>query len=170
MYQIEQEGKKFEVVFGATGVSTGKINGKDFDIDLIETGHGNFHIIRDHKSYEAEVLSFDPVTKMMEIKVDGYRFKLSVKDRYDLLLEKLGLDHLNAAKARDLLAPMPGLVLEVRVKKGDKVKKGDTLIILEAMKMENILKAAADGIIDHCMVRVGESTEKNEVLISFKSQ
>ena len=114
-------------------------------------------------------MSFDSVLKSIEIKVEGQRFRLNVKDKYDLLLEKLGLDHLDSSQARSLTSPMPGMILEVAVKKGDKVKKGDTLIILEAMKMENVLKAGADGIVDQCLVKKGDATEKNEVLISFKS-
>ena len=170
MYQIDTEGKKFDIAFDTTKEgTTGKINGKDFAIDIVETGNGVFNIIRENKSYRAQVFSMDPASKSIEIKVEGHKFKLQVKDRYDLLLEDLGLNDLNATKAKDLTAPMPGLVLEVLVKPGDHVVKGDTLIILEAMKMENVLKAATDGIVDQCLVKLGDSTEKNEVLISFKS-
>ena len=169
MYQIESEGRKFDIEFDTKGQSTGKINGNAFSIDVAENGKGIFNVIRENKSYQAQVLQFDPISKSMEIKVEGHKFKLKVKDRYDLLLEKLGLDDLNASKAKDLVSPMPGLVLEIMVKPGDNIKKGDALIILEAMKMENVLKAAADGIIDKCYVKHGDSAEKNEVLISFKS-
>jgi len=168
MYRIETGGKEFEITFDSPGASTGQLNGKDFSIDIIETSKRVFHIIRDNKSYRAEVLSIDPISKSVEINVEGSRFTLNVKDRYDRLLEKLGLDQLNGSRAKDLTAPMPGLVLEVLVKHGDKVEKGDTLIILEAMKMENILKATTDAVIDQCLVKEGDSTEKNEILISFK--
>ena len=170
MYQIDTEGKKFSVAFDTTKEgTTGKINGKDFAIDVVETGDGVFNIIRENKSYRAQVFSMDPASKSIEIKVEGHKFKLQVKDRYDLLLEEMGLNDLNAIKAKDLTAPMTGMVLEVMVKQGDKVIKGNTLIILEAMKMENVLKAAVDGIVDQCHVKAGDSTEKNEILISFKS-
>ena len=169
MYQIESEGKKFEVTFDDEGQATGTINGRDFAIDIVAGGDGEFNVIRNHRSYRAQVLHFDPVSKSIDIMVEGHKFTLKVKDRYDLLLEKLGLDDLNTAQAKDLVSPMPGLVLEILVKPGAKVQKGDALIILEAMKMENILKAGADGIIDECYVKQGDSAEKNEVLITFKS-
>lgn len=169
MYQIESEGKKFEVTFDDEGQATGTINGRDFAIDIVAGGDGEFNVIRGYRSYQAQVLHFDPVSKSIDIMVEGHKFSLKVKDRYDLLLEKLGLGDLNTAQAKDLVSPMPGLVLEILVKPGAKVQKGDALIILEAMKMENILKAGADGIIDECYVKQGDSAEKNEVLITFKS-
>jgi len=169
MYQIESAGKKFDVTFDGEGQSTGSINGRDFSIDIAAKGNGEFNVIREDKSYRAQVLQFDPISKSINIIVEGHKFSLQVKDRYDLLLEKLGLDDLNTAKAKDLISPMPGLVLQILVKPGDTVQKGDALIILEAMKMENILKAGADNVIDECYVKQGDSAEKNEVLITFKS-
>jgi len=169
MYQIETGGKEFDIILDPKEGSSGTLNGKEFSVDIIETSKSVFNIIWDNQSYRAELLSIDRTSKSLEINVEGTRFHLNIKDRYDRLLEKLGLDHLNAAGTKDLTAPMPGLVLDVLVKHGDKVQKGDALIILEAMKMENVLKAAGDAVIDHCHVKEGDSTEKNEILISFKN-
>jgi biotin carboxyl carrier protein len=63
---------------------------------------------------------------------------------------------------------MPGLVLDVRVKEGDEVKKGDPLLVLEAMKMENILKSPAHAKIKKINVNKGQAVEKNQVLVSFE--
>jgi len=63
---------------------------------------------------------------------------------------------------------MPGLVRQVYVKEGDLITKGDSLIILEAMKMENVLKSPLDGIVSELFVKPGESVEKNQILLSFK--
>jgi biotin carboxyl carrier protein len=62
---------------------------------------------------------------------------------------------------------MPGMVLSILVKEGDEVKKGDTLLILEAMKMENSLKASADGQVKKVVAVKGTAVEKNQVLIQF---
>ena len=62
---------------------------------------------------------------------------------------------------------MPGLVLDILVKVGDEVKKGDPLMILEAMKMENILKSASDGVIKKINVEKKQAVEKGQVLINF---
>ena len=77
------------------------------------------------------------------------------------------MDLLTSNKASDLKAPMPGLVVDVTVSPGDQVKKGDKLLVLEAMKMENILKAPADATVKGVNISKGKTVEKNEVLIQF---
>jgi biotin carboxyl carrier protein len=71
------------------------------------------------------------------------------------------------SQIKEVKAPMPGLIFEIKVQEGDEVKKGDTLVILEAMKMENILKSPGDGIIKEIRIKKGDSVEKNQVLIQF---
>jgi biotin carboxyl carrier protein len=78
------------------------------------------------------------------------------------------MSNASAQKVNDLKAPMPGLILQIAVNEGDIVKKGDTLLILEAMKMENVLKAQGDGIIKKIAVNKGDRVEKNHLLIKFQ--
>jgi biotin carboxyl carrier protein len=72
-----------------------------------------------------------------------------------------------AAKVNTVKAPMPGLIIDLRVKAGDTVKEGDPLLVLEAMKMENIIKAHGDGTVKQVKIKKGDSVEKNQVLIDF---
>ena len=65
----------------------------------------------------------------------------------------------------DVLAPMPGSILEINVKKGDSVSKGDILIVLEAMKMENEITAAQSGTVKGIKVRVGDSVDAEDILL-----
>jgi biotin carboxyl carrier protein len=62
---------------------------------------------------------------------------------------------------------MPGLIIDLKVKQGDVVKAGDALLILEAMKMENIIKAPGEGTVKMIKAKKGDSVEKNQVLIEF---
>ena len=62
---------------------------------------------------------------------------------------------------------MPGMVLNILVNEGDTIKKGDPLIVLEAMKMENILKSPTDGVIKKIPINKGVAVEKNQLLIQF---
>ena len=73
-----------------------------------------------------------------------------------------------AAGASVVSAPMPGNILDIKVKAGDSVKKGDVLLILEAMKMENEIQAAADGVVDAILTSKGAVVESGAPLISMK--
>ncbi|MFW6266871.1 MAG: biotin/lipoyl-containing protein [Halanaerobium sp.] len=65
----------------------------------------------------------------------------------------------------DVVAPMPGSILEINVKKGDSVNRGDLLIVLEAMKMENEITAAQTGTVKDIKVRVGDSVDAEDILL-----
>ena len=93
---------------------------------------------------------------------------LEAKDQYDLLLEKMGIAGGASSKASKLKAPMPGKVLEFMVESCHSIANGEGLLILEAMKMENMLKAEQDGIVKSVNVSVGDAVEKNNVLIEFE--
>jgi biotin carboxyl carrier protein len=68
----------------------------------------------------------------------------------------------------DVKAPMPGLILKIKKKVGEKVEQGDSVIILEAMKMENDLKSASSGIIENIFVAEGSAVEKGTVIFSIR--
>lgn len=145
----------------------GTVDGKNFNYDLIEVRSGVFHILRENKSCTAEVLRANKEEKSFTIRVNGNKYSVRLKDKYDELLEKLGMSDSSSAKIKELKAPMPGLVIDVRVNENDTVKKGDALIVLEAMKMENVLKASADTTVKKIFVKKGNTAEKNQTLISF---
>lgn len=147
--------------------STGTIDGKAFAWDVIEVKNGSFHVIKDNRSYNVEVIKVDAVEKSFLVSVNGNKYQLNVKDKFDELLKSLGFDDLNVKKVNEIKAPMPGLVLDIRVSEGDSVKKGDAILVLEAMKMENIIKSPTDGIIKKINIKKGIAVEKNQVLINF---
>ncbi|MEY4539210.1 MAG: hypothetical protein RLZZ306_967 [Bacteroidota bacterium] len=144
------------------------VNEQPFNWDMVEIKDGNFHVIYNHKSYNAEVLETDYQTKSFLIKINNTKYTISVKDRFDILLDQLGMSDANAAKVNDLKAPMPGLIVDIKVQVGDVIKKGDTILILEAMKMENVLKAVGEGIVKNIKITPKQNVEKNQVLIEFE--
>lgn len=125
------------------------------------------HLIKGSESIEAELLSIDHETKSLQIRLGYQTATLELKDRFDLLLEKMGMNSLGSGSIKDIKAPMPGLILDLKVNPGDVVKKGDVVLILEAMKMENIIKSPGDGVVKEVKVNLKQSVEKNQVLIQF---
>lgn len=97
----------------------------------------------------------------------GRTLDVRLKTERDLLLESLGMDTNDRAATLELHAPMPGLVLSVLVEPGQEVEAGDGLVVLEAMKMENELRAAASGTVASVHVAPGAAVGKNDLLVSF---
>ncbi|GAA3981541.1 acetyl-CoA carboxylase biotin carboxyl carrier protein subunit [Pedobacter ginsengiterrae] len=144
------------------------INGKSIAIDTSQVGLNSTNVIYEHKSYNTELVELNKAEKLCIIKVNGNTYKIQVEDQFDQLLKQLGLDNLATNKVAEIKAPMPGLVLNVIVKEGAEIKKGDNLLVLEAMKMENILKSSTDGIVKKVLIKQGDKVEKNQILIQFK--
>jgi len=165
MYKIKVNGKyDFEINRSGEGLA---INNKKSEADIKQLNISSWHIIDQLKSYNAEVVSFNAAEKTAEIKVNNNIYTVSAKDQYDVLLDKLGLSSLNSAKVSEVKAPMPGMVLKVMVAEGDEVKKGDNLFVLEAMKMENIIKSPADVVVKTVKIKPGDKVEKGQVLLQF---
>jgi biotin carboxyl carrier protein len=135
--------------------------------DLIKINEFQYHLLHNGNSYNIELIKSDPEEKTMLIKINTLRYELKLKDKYDELLHQLGLDNLTVKQVSDVKAPMPGMVLNILVKEGDSVKKGDALLVLEAMKMENIIKASGDAVIKKITAVKGTAVEKNQLLIQF---
>ncbi|MNK48134.1 2-oxoglutarate carboxylase large subunit [compost metagenome] len=144
------------------------VNGDPVQLDLSEINNSHAHILYQHKSFRTEIVEVNKAEKTCRIKVNGNTYQISIEDQFDALLKQLGLDNLTANKVSEIKAPMPGLVLKVLVAENTEVKKGDNLLILEAMKMENILKSSTDGTVKKVLVVQGDKVEKNQVLVQFK--
>lgn len=143
------------------------INGKEVKPDLVKISDTSYHLILNHKSYRINILSGSS-EKEFAVEVNGNKYNLNVKDRYDQLLHDLGMDSTLSAKADFIKAPMPGLVVNILVSEGETVEKDTPLLVLEAMKMENILKATAPGTVDKIHAKAKDAVEKGQVLISFR--
>lgn len=168
MLKVKVNGKtEHAVEFSNKELTAGSVDGKSFDCDIVEMKKGSFHVIKDSRSYNVEVIRSNPEEKSFTVSINGNKYTLAVKDKYDDLLRSLGMDNLAGSKVNEIKAPMPGLVLNVVVEEGTAVKKGDPVIVLEAMKMENILKSPADGTVKKINVKKGQAVEKNQVLINF---
>lgn len=154
-YEIENQGDQILV------------DGVAIQLDLNKINASSTHVLHNNKSYNTEVVEINRAEKSCQIKINGTVYEISLEDQFDQLLKQLGMDNLTASKVSEIKAPMPGLVLKVLVSDGSEVKKGDSLVVLEAMKMENILKSPADGVVHKVNINPGDKVDKNQVLIQF---
>ena len=143
------------------------INAESFEPDQIQINNNTFHVLHRGKSYRAELISINKEDKTCSVKVRSNIYSMKMTDQYDELLRQLGMDNLNAVKLAEIKAPMPGMVLRILASEDDEVEKGGNLFILEAMKMENIIKAPADVKIKTIKVKSGDKIEKNQVIMTF---
>lgn len=119
------------------------------------------------KQHQVELIHLDRETNEITVSVGGTKYTVSVKSDLDLLLEKMGMGPGSSAVQSKVKAPMPGLVIDVLVSVGQEVVKDEPLLILEAMKMENVIKAPRDGAIKSVGVEKGNAIEKNTLLVEF---
>ena len=144
-----------------------RVNEQTITWDLKWIGDRKIHLIQGSRSLEAELLAVDLEAKTLQIRLGHKTTTILLKDRFDLLLEKMGMNAAGSGSLKEIKAPMPGLILDLKVAPGDVVKKGDVVLILEAMKMENSIKSPGDGIVKAVNGSLKQSVEKNQVLIQF---
>lgn len=128
----------------------------------------HFHLLAGNVSLEAQLEAFDRRTRTFVIRLGGERFVIQLKDGHDLLVDRLGLTQMATAQVSDVEAPMPGLVLDILVEPGQTVEPGQKLLVLEAMKMENIIKADGEGTVESVEVEKGNPVDKGQLLIRMK--
>ena len=143
------------------------VNQEKLVLDIKKINNSLFHVIHSSKSFNVNVVSIDFNKKKAAIKINGKVCEVSLKNNLDLLLDQMGMTSIDETFNNYVKAPMPGLIIEVVVSAGDKVNRGDILLILEAMKMENAIKSPKDGIVSSVNIKTRESVEKNQILIAF---
>ena len=141
------------------------VNGERHDIDFQElAASGTLSLLINHRSLEAIVEERD---EAWEVLLHGELYTVQVQDERAYRLAqargKLG----ESSGAVVIRSPMPGLILSVLVDEGQRVQKGETVVILESMKMENELRAGRDGVVTRVSVKQGDSVEKNQELVTI---
>jgi len=167
MYQLDltHSNKTFTVKFNGDDIL---INDDVLNIDISKINDNKFHIIKNYKGFLVEIIAINKAKKEVQLNINGKATTVYVKDELDLLLDKMGMSAIDTNKVDNIKAPMPGLVLDIKVDEGDVIEKGSPLVILEAMKMENIIKSTGGGVVKKIVVKQGQAVEKNELLIEVE--
>lgn len=157
------------------------IDNKEFEIEVVDENHiriGDrllqvdfkavsgqpvFSLIADGKSYESYVYQGD---EDWEVLIRGQQYQVKIEDEREKRLRAAAGGGIAEGGEFHLKAPMPGLVVAVMISEGEHVKKGQVMLILESMKMQNELKAPRDGVMGKVRVKAGESVEQKQTLLS----
>lgn len=153
--------QQFEIEINKDGTLT--VNGEKREADFLPISGSLYSIIKDNRSLELAIE--DAPDSKYEILMEGRLYEGMVLDERAMMMmnRKGGL----TLDSGDVNSPMPGLIVEVTVNEGDTVTQGQTVVILESMKMQNELKAPRDGVVQSVSVSQGQSVEKNALLLSI---
>ena len=166
MYRAKLNNKE-QIAVNLHGNSIFVVDGNEYRIVSYQPERGLVSINNGQDSYKVIIQKVDYQNKAFQLRLNGIKHTIHVKDKFDIILDELGYDSKSASSLNQLKAPMPGLILEVSVAGGDPIKKGDKLLVLEAMKMENVIKSPGEGIVKEVKIAKGDSVEKNQILIQF---
>jgi acetyl/propionyl-CoA carboxylase alpha subunit len=136
--------------------------------DLVRTGPGMYSLVRKGRSFNVLVLKEDTDAGILRLRIGGHVHTARLEDERVQLMQMLGMDRSSRRVLGELKAPMPGLVLKLLVREHDRVKKNDPLLVLEAMKMENVIKSPGDATIKQVHVAERTAVEKGQLLLSFE--
>lgn len=151
-------GEQYEVEIDKDGNIS--VNGTPHHVDFMDLGSSLYSIISNNKSVE---LVIEDEGGTVSVQMGGRLYETQVLDERALLLAQRrgGL----SSSSGEVTAPMPGLIVAIQVNEGDTVTKGQTVVILESMKMQNELKASIDGVVTSVSTTAGKSVDKNDLLI-----
>jgi len=144
-----------------------KIGDRELVLEAHRLADSRSLILIDGHSNEVDVWS-NGFNQNRIVSVRGREFKVAVEDYNLAQLRKTAGMTADATIEKRLTASMPGMIVDIKVKPGDAVTAGQPLLVIEAMKMENIIKARTDGTIKSIKAVTGRSVEKDDLLLEFE--
>jgi len=153
---LKQDGNLLEV----------EVDGKKYEVDLMHTADGTFSILEGGHSYDIELVP-DASPKKYTAYTLYETYDVEVIDAEARYLQNRNENGAGAAESK-ITSPMPGKVVKVLVSEGDPVQKGETVVIISAMKMESEYKAPKDGVVKKVYVKADDTVDGNQVLIELE--
>jgi biotin carboxyl carrier protein len=137
------------------------------ELELSHISNNKIQLRYHATNYKLEIVESNFNAKTYQIKINGNNYHVNLADELAIKIAEMGFENNNSKKMNNIIAPMPGLILNISVKEGQKVKNGDVLLVLEAMKMENSITSPKDGIVKLISTEKGTTVEKGQQLIEL---
>lgn len=160
--KIKIQEREHELLRDSEGIS---YDGDIMNVSINDMRNGSYHFLYNEKSYRASVVQDN---EHFYVTVNGLRIDVEEVPRLKELMAKIGVQSLAADHAKELKAPMPGKILKVLANKGDVVSESQGIVVLEAMKMENLLKSPMEAEVADILVSEGDAVEKDQILVTFE--
>ncbi|WP_396635987.1 biotin/lipoyl-containing protein [Maribacter sp. R77961] len=138
-------------------------------LDIQTLTDATYHLLDNGKAYHVELTAANFSDRTLSVLINGNKYQIRIKDSYDQLVDQMGLLSGAFQKAKDIKAPMPGLIMNVLVEVGQEIEEGTPLLVLSAMKMENQILAQGAGTIKAIEVNVGDAVDKGQLIIEMES-
>lgn len=143
------------------------INGTEQDINFVEQDDFYYAFDWKDKRFHCELVSHDQNKAV--IKVNGVEYKYSLESIFSYIRRGMINNDENKIDANNILAPMPGKIVDIFLSDGDLVNEGEPILTLEAMKMQNEITATCNGVIRKIRIQKGQSVMKDELLVEIQS-
>lgn len=137
-------------------------------LNSIKIDHGNLHVLENNQAYAIRVLRSDFLNKTLTLEVNGNTYVVQIEDEYDQQVKEMGLFSITTQKVNSIKAPMPGLIVDVMVTMGQEISEGTPLLVLSAMKMENIIFSQGEGVVKSIEVKKNDAVEKGQLIIEME--
>ena len=162
---VRDNGKRFKLYIPKE--SKPVVNGEEQDIAFVE--QEDFHYAFDWKGkrYHCELVSRDQNKAV--VKVNGVEYRFSLESLFSYIRRGMINSDANKINENNIIAPMPGKIVDIFLAEGDLVNEGEPILSLEAMKMQNEITANCNGVIRKIKVQVGQSVMKDELLVEIQS-
>jgi pyruvate carboxylase subunit B len=162
-YIVEVNGRRVDVDLEPDGT---RVDGTLVHAHLSDIEGTPIHLVRIDQTVHRVAVRRGPARGRYTLWLNGYRFDVEALDERARAIREMTAEHAVAGPA-PLVAPMPGLIVRVHVQEGDVVQAGQGLVVMEAMKMENELRATVAGTVKSVRVAPGATVERGAVLVEL---
>ncbi|HAF78712.1 MAG TPA: acetyl-CoA carboxylase biotin carboxyl carrier protein subunit [Maribacter sp.] len=137
-------------------------------LDSILVNENTLHVLDKNSAFDVEIIHSNFLNKTVTLSINRNIYDVKLEDEYDQQIKKMGLLAVTTQKLNEVKAPMPGLIVDVLVEVGQEVIEGTPLLVLSAMKMENVILAQGEGVIKSVEVKKDDAVEKGQLIIEME--